>query len=231
MNYIWDTLLKADSQKIDREKLVFKHPISYSPYMEVSFENLNETKIQEDYTVEVNPYYRFLNIFKDFFHIEYDESTEFRESLFDILMHFLGFIDLKQGLYKWEYYKKFIKADILNGMVSDKVKENFSIFTDYERDIVLSNILSLYKTNVSLELFKKVVKGIFKKSIVYLNNDNKKEILVVIGEEKTKTAKSKIDLLIDMFLDIKFDVFLYWKYHFGVIGIEDTMTLEEMVIY
>lgn len=231
MNYIWDILLKADSQNIKKENITFKCAKTYSPYMEVAFEDLNKSEIDESLIVEINPYYRFFPIFKDIFDVNFEESVELREVLFDILIHFLGNIDLKQGLSKQEYYKKYIMKDILNNIFSEKIKKNIQIFNDKEREILISNIMKLYTTGVSLELFKNVVNKMFEKSITYINQDNKKEILIYIGQKRTQELENKIDVLMDLFLHIDFKVFLYWQYHFGILGVEGTMKIENMVLY
>lgn len=231
MNYVWDLLIKAKELNIPDEKLIFKYPSSYSPYMELSFENLNEGEIGKDNFIEVNPYYRFFKIFKNMFHIDNLESIEFREVLFDILIHYLGNLDLKQGLYKEEYYKRFVLEDILQGFLSDNLKMNIDVFNFKELDILLNHIITLYKIGESIELFKSIVKQIFKRSIIYQNKDKKKEILIYLGEKRRTELEKKIDLLIELFLNIRYEPCLYWEYHFGIIGVDNTMLIEEMVLY
>ncbi len=231
MNYIWDILLQANSQNLDQKKIIFKCAKSYSPYMEVSFEDLNTTEIDEASIVEINPYYRFFTIFKNMFDINYEESLQFREVLFDIIIHHLGELDLKQGLTKKEYYKKFILKDILNNIFGEKIKNHIQIFNKSELDIVLNNLISLYETGTSIELFKRVVNKIFKKSIVYISQNHKKEILIYIGEPETRQLSCKIDALIELFLHMEYEVNIYWQYHFGLLGIDETMKIEKMVLY
>ncbi|MCT4509789.1 MAG: hypothetical protein N4A48_13735, partial [Tepidibacter sp.] len=210
MNYIWDILIKADKQNIKRENIKFKCAKTYSPYMEVAFEDLNKSEIDESLIVEINPYYRFFTIFKDIFDVNFNESIEFREVLFDILIHFLGNIDLRQGFSKEEYYKKYIIKEML---------QDIKAFNDKEKEILASSLINLYTTGVSLEIFKSIINKIFKKSIVYINQDNKKEILIYIGQKRTQELENKMDVLIDLFLHIDFKVFLYWQYHFGILGV------------
>ena len=65
MNYIWDIIIKARQLGIDETKIKFIAAKSYSPYMELSNENINFKDIEQE--VELNPYYRFFEIFKYFF--------------------------------------------------------------------------------------------------------------------------------------------------------------------
>lgn len=231
MNYIWDVLLQAHSQNLDREKIKFKCAKSYSPYMEIAFEDLNTTEIDEAPTVEINPYYRFFTIFKNMFDVNYEESLQFREVLFDIIIHYLGELDLKQGLTKKEYYKKFIFRDMLHNVFDEKIKNHMQIFDKSELDVVLNSLISLYETGTSIELFKRTVNKIFKKSIVYMNKDHRKEVLIYIGEVETRHLSCKIDALIDLFLHMEYEVNIYWQYHFGLLGIDETMRIEKMVLY
>ncbi|SNS15242.1 hypothetical protein SAMN05446037_100511 [Anaerovirgula multivorans] len=231
MNYIWDILLRADKQNIDRESIRFKCAKSYSPYMEVSFEDINAAEIDETLIVEINPYYRFFSIFKNIFDINLKENLQFREVLFDIILHHLGELDLKQGLTRKEYYKKFILRDILDNIFAEKIKNNILIFNKDELDIVLNSLISLYETGTSIELFKSVVKKIFPKSVVYSNQDDKKEILIYIDQPESPQLNCKIDALVELFLHIEYEVNIYWQYHFGILDIDETMKIEKMVLY
>ena len=49
------------------------------------------------------------------------------------------------------------------------IKENISVFDNDELDIVLEGMVNLYRCNTSLLLFNKIIKNIFKNSIVYIN--------------------------------------------------------------
>ncbi|MCT4584562.1 MAG: hypothetical protein N4A54_06525 [Peptostreptococcaceae bacterium] len=230
MNYIWDVFIKAKNLGI-QNNIIFKYPKRYSPYIEVSFVDLNKRDIKEDKEIEVNPYYRFHQIFKNMFLLDNKEDENFREILFDILIHYLAIIDIKQGLYKGEFYKRFILNDIKEGNYFDELKEYIDIFTFEEKDNLLNHLLMLYKSSNNIELFKSIVRKIFDNSIVYLNKENKNEILIYLGEYQNFMNQKKIDLLIEIFLNIKYKVLLYFEYHFGINGVDNTMKIENMVIY
>lgn len=68
MNYLWEIMLAAKEQGIDENEINFKAARKYSPYMELSEEFLNKARLEEPYTVEINPYYRFQPIFQAMFH-------------------------------------------------------------------------------------------------------------------------------------------------------------------
>ena len=230
MNYIWEILLKADEENIPRDNIKFVQAQICSPYMEIAFNELNSTLLPENNVIEVNEYYRFYEIFKDLFNINFTESTELREVLLDILLHYLGELDLKQGLNKTEIYKKFLYKDILNNVFGKKLARNIKDFTKEERDSLLNSFIILYKTGTSLQLFKKVIKGIFKKSIVYSNKEKPKNIYIYLSEVKQKELESKINVILETFLPINMKPLIFWDKHFGIIGLENTMKINETVM-
>lgn len=230
MNYIWDILLKADKENIPREEIQFILANVCSPYMEISFIDLNTNSLPEDKVIEVNPYYRFYDIFKDLFDINIDESRQLREVLFDIVLHYLGKLDLNQGISKQEFYKNFLMRDIENGVFGEELRVNIKLFKKEEIDYILTNLIALYKTGASLHLFNKVLNKVFKNNRVYINQDNPKEMYIYLGKHKTHELNKKIETIINVFLPINTNAFIYWDHHFGILGAENTMRLDEIVM-
>lgn len=230
MNYIWEVLLKADKQKIHRKKIKFIKSEICSPYMELACEDLNATSLPENNIIEINEFYRFYEIFKDLFNINIKESMELREVLLDILLHYLGEIDLKKGLCITEFYKDFIFKDILNEVFGDKLTHNIHYFEQEEYEVVLNGFVTLYKTGVSLQLFNDILRKVFKKSIVYSNKEKPKNIYIYLGEIKTKELRNKIEVILDTFLSIDMKPLIFWNQHFGIIGLNNTMKNDEIVM-
>lgn len=229
MNYIWDLVIKAKALGIPKEKIKFSAAETYSPYMELSSAYINSNLIEEK--VEVNPYYRFYEIFKDMFSIDNKENLEVRNALFDILIHFLTDMDLRQGMNKKEYYIKFILRDIKNNVLGKIPKENLELFNEVEKEMLASNILRLYITGQSLYLLKDSIRKLFRHSMIYINCEEKDELLFYIGEEKNDEKLAKLEFVKEIFLPIKFNTKTYWKNHFGVIEVKETMAIGNIVIY
>jgi hypothetical protein len=230
MNYIWDILLKADEQSIPREDIKFVQADICSPYMEIAFNDINSTSLPEDNIVEVNECYRFYEIFKDLFNINVQESKELRGILLDILLHYLGELDFKAGLCKTEFYKVFLMRDIVNGVFGDQLTKNINCFEKEELDVFLNGLITLYKTGVSLELFNKILRKIFKNSIVYSNKEQSKCIYVYLDEVKTKDNEKKLEAILDTFLSIEMKLFIFFDKHFGILGLDNTMKNGEIVM-
>jgi hypothetical protein len=230
MNYIWESLLKADKQKIHRKEIKFIKSEICSPYMEIAFDDLNATSLPKNNIIEVNECYRFYEIFKDLFNINIEESTELREVLLDILLHYLGELDLKRGVCKTEFYKEFLMKDILNKVFGNKLADNINYFEKEECDALLDGLITLYKTGVSLQLFNKILVKIFKNSIVYSNKEKPKDIYIYLGEVKTKELENKIEVIVDTFLSIDMRPLIFWNQHFGILGLDNTMKNDEIVM-
>lgn len=230
MNYIWDILLKADKENIPREEVQFTLAKVSSPYMEIAFTDINTSSLPKDKVVEVNPYYRFYDIFKDLFDVDVEESSQLREVLFDIVIHYLGKLDLNQGISKEEFYKKFIMKDIKNGFFGEEVYLNIKHFKKDELDYILTGLVTLYKTGASLHLFNKILNKVFKNNRVYINQDNPKEMYIYLGRRKTQELNKKIETIIKLFLPINTNAFIYWNQHFGILGAENTMILDEIIM-
>lgn len=184
MNYVWEAVIKAIQEDMDLKDIRFSEAEIYSPYMELSNKCINARDVEAE--VQINPYYRFYEIFKDICNINYLEDKEIKKFVFDIVVHFLTAIDLNQGLNKIEYYMKFIGNDILQGCLGDKIKNNLCLFTRDEQLLIIGNIYKLYTTEAEILIFKNTIKNIFKKSIVYVNKDSTSEILVFLNVNKTK---------------------------------------------
>lgn len=229
MNYIWDLLIKAEKQGLSRKDIYFKLAETFSPYMELGLENLNSTTI--DQTVEVNPYYRYDAIFKELFSLDNNQNLECRQVLFDLVLHFLAEIDLLQGMNKQEYYIQFVLKDIAEGIYGESVREKINLFTINEKETIAINIVRLYETGEALYLLKNTMRKLFKNCIIYAKYDEKDELLIYIGKKRCKVLESKIELILQIFLPIRFQTTLYWDNHFGLIDIDQTMKIDKIALY
>ncbi|EHI97919.1 hypothetical protein CDLVIII_1217 [Clostridium sp. DL-VIII] len=230
MNYIWEMLLKADKQNMKREDIKFVHAKMSSPYMEISLNDLNLTSLPEDNVIEVNEYYRFYEIFKDLFNINIEENQELREVLLDVLLHYLGELDLKMGLCKTEFYKKFLFKDILNSVFGEKLAKDILCFEKEELDVLLNGFITIYRAGISLQLFKEVLRKIFVNSVIYISKERPKNVYIYLDEYQEKKLETKINVIVETFLPINMKPLIFWDKHFGIIGLENTMKINEIVM-
>jgi hypothetical protein len=229
MNYVWDIIIYLRQTGREEKDIKFIAAKSYSPYMELSHADINFDKVEKE--IEVNPYYRFYEIFKDLFNINNQEDIELRETLFDILMHFLSNIDTLQGMTKREFYIRFFLKDIEKGVLGSRIKKGFEVFSYKEKVIIVENLIRLYKTGEMLYLLKDTVRKIFKYSKIYANYETKDELLFYIPCARSSTNEAKMNFIMEFFLPIKFRTEIYWKDHFGIIGVDESMVIDSIALY
>ncbi len=230
MNYVWEVAIKADKSNIKRENLKYKPTRNGSPYMEVAFENINAREIEEQ-VVEVNPLYRFQNVFMELFDINLEKYKDMREYFFDIFMQYMIQLDLRQGYSKKEYYYKFILKEILNKFYSEQNIEAIKCFKKEEIYLIFCYVVRLYNCGSSIFLFKQIMRGLYRKSIVYASNDYVDEYLIYIGRKETEEEIKKIKFIVGMFLPVSFKVHLFWENHFGIIDVDETMEIDEIALF
>lgn len=229
MNYIWDLIIRGQELGMAKKDIHFLPAKVYSPYMELSQEDLNAMTVARD--VEVNPYYRFYDIFNDMFDINNTEDTELRGALFDILIHFLADIDLMQGMNKREYYIRFVLRDIQDGLLGEVVKAHISLFDREEQEIIAVNVLRLYDTGEALYLLRDTVSRMFRRSTIYAISEEKDELLLYIGQRENETARNKLQLIMELLLPIQYSAEVYWNDHFGIIDEDYTMIQDRIALY
>lgn len=231
MNILWEVLLKARQQGIDEKELRFVMAKDYSAYMEVSNTCLNEDTIRLPAIIEFNPYYRFYDIFRDMYLPDVTEFRELKESLTNLLLHQLAQNDILSGMTREEYYKELLYRDLEGGAFGKKAARAICLFKRDSREVILSGLLRQYQTGSSLDIFRDMVEELIPRSIVYHSNSNANEVLVYVGLKKGRQIMSKMDFLVEMFIELPYSVDIYYEYHFGILGIEETMRIDEIMMY
>lgn len=231
MNYLWEILLQAKEQGIGEENIRFCPARSYSPYMELAEEYLNISRLEEPCQVEINPNYRFHKVFKELFHPDVAEYPALRKGLFQLLLHQLGENDIRAGMTREEYYKKLLGTAFMRGDYGTDNAETYRLFQGQERETLLEGLLTLYREGDSITLFRHMMTALIPRCIVYGSNDDPYELLVYIGGKKKDVLERKVQFVLKQFMNIRYRAELYYEYHFGIIGMEETMQVDEIAIY
>ncbi|AWB43678.1 iron-dependent peroxidase [Paenibacillus sp. CAA11] len=229
LNYIWDLVIKAREAGIPKGSLTFVPAEVYSPYMELSQQDLNAGAAET--RVEVNPYYRFEDIFQQLFDLNLQEDAELRATLFDIVIHFLADLDMMQGMNKREYHIRFVIRDLLSGRFGERIAQQFGLFDKEEQDRIADSLLSMYDTGESLHLLKSLISRTFRSSTIYVNSEEKDEMLIYIGQKSSARAAERLELILDLFLPVRFRTEIYWDAHFGILEQEETMLIDQIALY
>lgn len=235
MRYLWEVLLAAKEEGIPEEKLRFVHAPLGSGYMELSLPCLNQTWLEEDgqpgeITIGVNTYYRFYDIFYDMFPPDSADFPALRESLTNLSLHMLAWNDVRRGLTKENYHKRLLAKEILEGGFGEMTKSVFLSMNRRDQEQLLGGWLRSFRAGSALSIFLDMVHGLVADSIVYHNNEEPDEILIYTGLKQERNLEQRIRFLIDTFLDIRYQVEIFYEYHFGVIGVEETMQIDEIAI-
>lgn len=233
-NYIWYPL--TNFVEVENSKFKFCLSEVLSPYTELNLEAINEVKnnieSMKHQVLEVNPFLRFSEIF--YLLLEpnnYKNNKKLKNCIFNILIHFLGELDLYLGQNKKDIIIKEMVKNIEKGAFGEKIRDDFKIFKEYEKVIIVDGLYCMYNYLDMLESFKKVFKAIFLDSIIYDRLTSETNIVIYLNYKKTKENKTKVEFIKEMFLPLGLEIDLFWEKHFGVIGVDITMRIGEIAIF
>lgn len=231
MNYFWEVALIADDCGVPRESLRLRPAKSYSPYIEASFVDLNQTSVQNEGTIEGNPLLRFTPVFSRILDINTLGLEKTRELFFDVVMQYMIQLDLRQGLCHEEYYLRFILQDFMQGACGVKYMDVLDQFDHVQIRQLLCSCLQLFHCGYSLSIFRRAIRAAYPDSLVYSSNDAPRELLIYIGMKDTEIERKKVQFLLDVYLPINYKTYLFWEHHFGIVDVDVTMELDEMVLF
>jgi len=230
LNYLWETLLAAKKENISAENLHFSPAATLSPYIETAFNDLN-LALLTDGPIEVNAWYRFAPIFEALLDGEMDDHLEIRDRLFDVFMHLLGWTDLRTGLCRNEYYGLFLKQDLQNGKFGKWLSDVMALFPYDQRRFVTEHLVKLYTLGPSIELLRSVLRRLYPNSMLYFDTDQRRELLIYIGKKETPELARQAEFILSFFVPLDYIVHLFWNLHFGIIGVNETMEIDEIMVY
>lgn len=227
MRQLWEVLLEAGKEHIPEVEIRFIHASMGSGYMELSLPCINQTWLHDsekkEIPIEVNTYYRFYDIFKNMFPPEQIEYPALRASLTNLILHMLAQNDIKKGMTKEDYHKKLLMQEILEGRFGETAKSVFYAMSREQQEILLSGWMNSFRVGSALPIFLDMIHGLVEDSIVYHNMECPNEVLIYTGLKKERKLEQRIQFLIDTFLDIQYHVEIFYEYHFGIIGVEETI--------
>ncbi len=230
MNYAWEVILQADKEEKDREKIRFTEAGIASPYIETAMTDLNQAGLEE-YTVEINPLYRFAALFSDMLVPDMTEMKKTREIFLDVCMHYISQLDLREGLTRDDYYARVIDRDITAGRYGFCNQRRWACFTHREKKDILAFYLHLLRTGNYIKEFGNALISVYSGAFVYENNESDYELLIYLGVKETEKEHERILFLTGMFLPMPMQVYIFYEHHFGIIDVDETMMVDEMVVF
>lgn len=231
MNYTWDYLIRSLHKGVQPEQVNFIRATDCSPYMELSFHEINFSGV--DYETEINAYYRdsYTSIFKHLYDPELHDGEELRAQFFDILVHLLFETDRYQGMSRREYYIRFLIRELKAGIYGNMAAKQMESFSLLEQIIVANGLLSLFRTGENMVVLRRVVRQIFTDSIIYANTREANDLFFFLRTQKTVKKQDKIDLIVTLFMPLRFRHEVYWEKIFGVQSLSAYMRQEDFVQY
>ena len=207
MQYIWEVVLAAEKNGIREADLRYEVAEVRSPYLEVSFCDLN-TQTVEQTVVEVNPFYRFFDIFSEILDINQKGYEKTREIFVDTVFHYLALTDLRMGMSKKDYYLK----------------------SRYEKRYLVLALMDVVASRNYLEIFKWLFQEIYINSMIYVSMDCANELYIYVGSAETQEERKRVQFLLDTFLPIGVRTEVFYQEHFGILEIEETMILDKVLL-
>lgn len=232
MNFLWDIVLRAEWQGKKEEEMFFRQAEEYSPFYEPSFPCINEQP-PDSGLIELNLLYRFSDIFQEILAPGSDrgEYEEFRAYFVDAALHAILFTDLRHGLSKRDVYIRRIRQDLCEGIFWEEAALRFRAIDFREQSRLAALLLVQMETGSSLDIFRRAVLILHPDAMLYQMKSERKKLLLYLSGEKTEKRENAMKFIQDVFLPVGFELRIFWQYHFGVIGVEETMRPDETALY
>lgn len=230
MNFLWDIALRAQQQGIKEEELFLTQAQEYSPFYEQSFSCINETQIRSK-TIELNLLFRFADIFQVILSEDAQELPDLNRYLIDAALHVILYSDLHHGVTKRDIYIMRVLYELSQGMYWKEAAERLQIIPKKDRVRIATLMLNQIQTGSSLKMFCKGLIVVYPDALLYQIRRDRKKLLLYLKDDRTEAGEEKLLFIKDLFLPIGYDLRVFWKYHFGIIGVEDAMRIDETAIY
>lgn len=230
MNCVWEVVLKAKKSGYGLEELIFINSQSPSPYTESSFDFLNSDTV-DDREIEINPLYRFATQLGEIFLPDVVGYENVRAMFLDIMLHYVAVWDLRSGGDKKELRAMYILREIQEGRFLKSIRETLLDLELNKAKRIIFCLLDLYKCKDYITIFRKALKELYPKANLYIHSENLRKLILFTGVDKTKKDMERIEMLKELFLPISYETDIFWKYHFGIIGVKESMKIGKMALY
>lgn len=181
--------------------------------------------------IELNLLLRFADFFQEILAEESKTYPQFEKYLIDAALHMILYTDLRHGLSKRDIYIRKIREELEEGIFWKDAAEEFLLISAKKRNRLAALVLTQMQTGSSLMIFRKSILVLFPNAVLYQIKADRKKLLLYLKENGTKDNERMLRFVQDMFLPISYDLRVFWKYHFGIIGVDDTMKIDEIAIY
>lgn len=230
MNFLWDIAIRAMQQGKKESELFFCQAKDYSPFYEQSFPCLNEKKVENN-EVELNLLFRFAHIFQYILARQEEDMQDFRKYFVDAALHVILHTDLRHGLTRKEIFIRKLLEELESGIFWEKGAAEIQLIEPEKRSRIAALAYGQMQTGSSLLTFRKGLLILFPDAVLYQMRAERKKLLLYLECDKSQENERKLQFIQDMFLPVSYQLRVFWKYHFGIIGVDAAMKTDEIAIY
>ena len=218
--YIWEYLLC-------NEEVHFEQAQVWEPYEEIAEEIHND----EGICCKYNAMYRYENIFLPYFMKQGIPESAKDKVIFDILSHYLAYVEVKCDLTYKESRKRRFGEDIRNGMYGERISEIYNEMT-LEEQYAVMHYLDLQNSVMesTMNIYCNVMIRLLGTGIIYKDCYNEKHFILYMGEIRNSRQEKMIYVVNTLFLPLGFHVEVLWDKHFAVLGRYQTLQIDEIRI-
>ncbi|WP_026747430.1 hypothetical protein [Leptotrichia trevisanii] len=156
----------------------------------------------------------------------------FKKNIENNVINYLRELDFVSGTTVIDVICEKISEDIKKGTLGINLKRHFSILNREEQGYV---VLLIYNEKINgvncMKNFKLGIKYFFLDSLIYRQKSEKNKIIVYINKPKNKENVAKIKTLELLFLEFGMELKVFWKNHFGVVNVDETVKIDEIAVF
>ncbi|WP_369712169.1 hypothetical protein AB8B23_07140 [Leptotrichia sp. HSP-342] len=157
---------------------------------------------------------------------------KFKKNIENNAINYLQELDFTSGTTVIDVICEKISEDIKKGTLGINLKRYFSILNREEQGYV---VLLIYNEKINgvncMKNFKLGIKYFFLDSLIYRQKSEKNKIIVYINKPKNKENVAKIKTLELLFLEFGMELKVFWKNHFGVVNVDETVKIDEIAVF
>lgn len=216
MKYLWQVYDETKRYNVPKQLA--------EPYSEVQEDNGN--------CIVVSPLFRFEPVFSALLKAWQDEIIDEKvvKEIENILYHYLAYLDYMAGMRFCLLMERGIEQEILQGHWGINVRKMYLLLTETEKKQLLNLLRKKRIMRNKKSFFCEAVTNFLGYTQLYYYGYERK-FLLYIPHIKTSEMENKLNLIRDLFFDVTAGIEIFWDQHIGFIGQEQTMKIDQVIIY
>lgn len=156
----------------------------------------------------------------------------FKKNVENNAINYLKELDFISGTTVIDVICEKISEDIKSEVLGTNLKKYFLSLNKKEQQYISLLIYNCKVNNVNcIKNFKLGIKYFFSDSVIYREKEQKNKIIIYINKHKTKKNIVKIKILELLFLRLGLKLKVFWKNHFGVVSVDETVKINEVAAF